>query len=275
VVSLAQLRELGLTRHQIEGRVAARRLRPLHRGVYAVGHEALTWRARVLAAVCACGPGALASHRAAGAIHGLISFSRIEVTVAHAARARRGIAVHRSRHIAAEDRTVVDAIAVTSVARTLVDLADVLNERQLTRAVRQAELLKVFDLRAVEAALARVAGRKGGHRLRRVLVAYQPEPHLLRSRAERKLKRLCERHRLPQPQFNVSVGGYEVDVYWPEAKLALEFDGVETHQTRFAFHEDRRRDRALAAEGVQTLRVTWLDLDAALAEQVRRILARR
>jgi very-short-patch-repair endonuclease len=275
VVSLAQLRELGLTRHQIEGRVAARRLRPLHRGVYAVGHEALTWRARLLAAVCACGPGALASHRAAGAIHGLISFSRIEVTVAHGARARRGIAVHRSRHIAAEDRTVVDGIPTTSVARTLVDLADVLNERQLTRAVRQAELLKVFDLRAIEAALARVPGRKGRHRLRRVLVAYHPEPHLLRSRAERKLKRLCERHHLPQPQFNASVAGCEVDVYWPEAKLALEFDGAETHYTRHAFHQDRRRDRALAVEGIQTLRVTWPDLDQGLAQQLREILSQR
>jgi very-short-patch-repair endonuclease len=275
VVSLAQLRELGLTRHQIEGRVAARRLLPLHRGVYAVGHEALTWRARLLAAVCACGPGALASHRAAGAIHRLISFSRIEVTVAHTARARRGIAVHRSRHTAAEDRTVVDAIPVTSVARTFVDLAEVLNERQLTRAVRQAELLKVFDLRAIEAALERVPGRRGRHRLRRALVAYQPESHFLRSRAERRLKALCMRYGLPKPQFNVQVCGHEVDAYWPEAKLALEFDGVETHYTRHAFHQDRRPDRALAAEGIQTLRVTWPDLDAALAEQVRRILARR
>ena len=275
MVSLGQLRELGLTRHQIEGRVAARRLRPLHRGVYAVGHEALTWRARLLAAIYACGPGALASHRAAGAIHGLIGFSRIEVTVAHNARARRGIAVHRSRHIAAEDRTVVDAIPTTSVARTFVDLAEALNERQLTRAVRQAELLNVFDLRAIEAALARVPGRKGRHRLKRVLVAYQPEPHLLRSRAEQKLKRLCERHHLPQPQFNVEVAGYEVDVYWPDAKLALEFDGAETHYTRHAFHQDRRRDRALAVEGVQTLRVTWPDLAGPLARQLRAILSQR
>ena len=275
MVSLGQLRELGLTRHQIEGRVAARRLRPLHRGVYAVGHEALTWRARLLAAIYACGPGALASHRAAGAIHGLIGFSRIEVTVAHNARARPGVAVHRSRHIAAEDRTVVDAIPTTSVARTFVDLAEVLNERQLTGAVRQAELLKVFDLRAIEAALARVPGRKGRHRLKRVLVAYQPEPHLLRSRAEQKLKRLCESDHLPQPQFNVEVAGYEVDVYWPDAKLALEFDGAETHYPRHAFHQDRRRDRALAVEGVQTLRVTWPDLAGPLARQLRAILSQR
>jgi very-short-patch-repair endonuclease len=97
----------------------------------------------------------------------------------------------------------------------------------------------------------------------------------MRSKAEEKLKQLCKRHRLPEPQFNVQVAGYEVDVYWPEAKLALEFDGAETHQTRFAFHADRRRDRALATEGVQTLRVTWPDLNAGLAEQVHVILRRR
>ena len=199
----------------------------------------------------------------------------IEVTAPRGRKPKPGITVHRSRLVHPDDRAEIDGIPTTSVARTLVDLADVLNERQLTRAVRQAELLKAFDLRAIEATLERLPGRKGRHRLRRVLAAYQPEPHLLRSRAERRLKRLCERHGLPQPQFNVEVAGYEVDVYWPQAKLALEFDGAETHQTRLAFHEDRRRDRALAAEGIQTLRVTWPDLERGLAEQVREILRRR
>jgi very-short-patch-repair endonuclease len=77
------------------------------------------------------------------------------------------------------------------------------------------------------------------------------------------------------PQFNVLVAGYEVDAYWPQAKLALEFDGAETHQTRFAFHEDRRRDRVLATEGIQVARVTWPDLDARLMGQVQAILQQR
>ena len=71
------------------------------------------------------------------------------------------------------------------------------------------------------------------------------------------------------------MAGFEVDVYWPEARLALEFDGAATHHTRHAFHADRRRDRALAVEGVQTLRVTWPDLAAPLAQQVLAILRRR
>ncbi len=276
VVSLQQLRELGLSRHRIEARVEAKRLYRLHRGVYAVGHEALTPKSHFIAAVYACGPGSLLSHRAAGALQGLLDATAvIEVTAPRGCKPKPGIVIHRSRHVHPDDRAQIDGIPTTSVARTLVDLADVLNERQLTRAVRQAELLKVFDLRAIEATIERLPGRKGRHRLKRVLVAYQPEPHLLRSKAEQRIKQLCERHHLPQPQFNADVNGYEVDAYWPQAKLALEFDGAETHQTRFAFHEDRRRDRALAAEGVQTVRVTWLDLDARLMEQVRKILSRR
>ena len=102
-----------------------------------------------------------------------------------------------------------------------------------------------------------------------------PSRHFLRSEAERRLKRLCEAHALPQPQFNVHVAGYEVDVYWPEARFALEVDGAATHHTRHAFHADRRRDRALAAEGIQVVRVTWPDLNGGLMEQVEAILRRR
>jgi very-short-patch-repair endonuclease len=276
VISRSQLRALGAAKDAIRRWVAEERLYRLHRGVYAVGHEALTPRSHYIAAVYACGPGSLLSHRAAGALQGLLDATAvIEVTAQRGCKPKPGIAVHRTRRVHPDDRSQVDGIPTTSVARTLVDLADVLNERQLTRAVRQAELLKVLDLRAIEATLERLPGRKGRHRLRRVLVAYQPEPHLLRSRAERRVKALCTRYGLPKPQFNVSVAGYEVDAYWPEARLALEFDGAETHQTRFAFHEDRRRDRALAAEGIQTLRVTWPDVGRAFAEQVRVILRQR
>jgi len=273
VVAWAQLRELGVPRHVVDSRVRARRWFGLHRGVYAVGHEALTWRSHLLAAVFACGPGALASHLAAGALHGLVRSARIEVSVPRGRRPKRGMTVHTSRSLRPEERTRVDAIPVTTVARTLVDHADVLPHDRLAKAIQQAEILRVFDLNALERAA--TPGRRGEHRLKRVLATYQPEPHLLRSRAERRLKQLSTQHSLGQPQFNVNVHGQEVDAYWPEANLALEFDGAETHNTRTAFHEDRRRDRALAAQGIQTIRVTWPDLNAALAEQVKEILRRR
>jgi very-short-patch-repair endonuclease len=277
VISLEQLRAIGLTRHRIEARLRAKRLYRLHRGVYAVGHQALTRKSHLIAAGYACGAGALVSHRDAGALHGLIGpgSQSTEVTAQRGCKPKPGITVHRSRSLHPDDRTVVDGIPTTSVARTLIDLAEVLSEERLAKAVHQAEVLRVFDLRGLEEALARVPGRKGRHRMRRVLVAHQPEPHLLRSRAERKLKALCRQNDLPQPQFNAWVAGYELDVYWPRQRLALEFDGAATHHTRHAFHEDRRRDRALATEGIQVARVTWPDLGPGLMAQVREILARR
>jgi very-short-patch-repair endonuclease len=276
VVTTAQLREAGLTGQGIRRRVEAGRLYALYRGVYAVGHQALTPKSRFIAAVYACGRGALASHRAAGALHGLVgSTSLLEVTAPRGCKAKRGIVVHRSRVVDHQDRAEVEGVPTTSVARTLVDLADVLNEKRLSKAVHQAEILRVFDLRALEQAQRRAGARSGAKRLTRVLTAYQPEPHFLRSEAERRLKRLCTDHSLPQPQFNVWVEGYELDAYWPEARFALEIDGAETHDTRHAFHADRRKDRALATKDIQVNRVTWPDLNGELAEQVQEILARR
>jgi very-short-patch-repair endonuclease len=275
VVSLAQLLELGLSRAAVEARLKRKRMVALHRGVYAVGHTALTIESHFIAAVYACGPGALLSYRCAGAVPGLLRWSpqTIDVTVAGERKARKGITVHRSRALGEADRTVVDGIPTTSVARTIVDLADVLTEERLAKLIGRAEVLRVFDLRALERAW--VAGRRGEHRLGRVLAAYQPEPHLLRSKAERRLKQLCAQHHLPQPQFNVQVAGYEVDVYWPDAGFVVEFDGARTHQTIHAFHDDRRRDRALATQGIQVARVTWPDLGPSLMEEVRAILRRR
>ena len=153
------------------------------------------------------------------------------------------------------------------------DLADVLSEERLAGAVHEAEVRRAFDLGAVEAALARLPGRKGRHKLRRVLAAYRPEPHFLRSEAERRFKQLCEDHSLPRPQFNVYIAGHELDVYWQDVQVAVEIDGAETHHTRRAFHEDRARDRRLAARAIRVVRVTWRDLDdgARLAAELRAI----
>jgi very-short-patch-repair endonuclease len=272
-VAWAQLRDLGVPRHLVDARLAARRWYALHRGVYAVGHGAITRHGHLLAAVYACGPGALASHRAAGAVHGLLRSDRIEVTAARGCKPKPGITIHRSRAIPDEDRASVAGIPVTGVARTLVDLADVLTDERLAKAIHQAEILRVFDLNALDRARGR--HRKGAGRLARVLSTYAPEPHLLRSEAERRLKQLCTKHALGQPLFNVQLHGYEVDAYWPAASLALEVDGASTHKTTRAFHEDRRRDRALAAQGIRVVRVTWPDLNAGLVDQLREILRRR
>jgi very-short-patch-repair endonuclease len=267
---------LGLTKHAVRRRVESKRLHPLYRGVYAVGHDALTPDSRRLAAVLACGPGALLSHRAAGAAQRLLPSSpQSEITVPHGRKSKPGIVIHRSRLIHPDDRSSVRGIPVTSVARTLVDLADVLNEERLARAVHEAEVQRVFDLGAVQAVAARLPGRKGMHKLSRVLAAYRPEPHFLRSEAERRFKQLCERHSLPQPQFNVYIAGQELDAWWEDVQIAVEIDGAEVHHTRRAFQEDRARDRRLAAQAIRVVRVTSRDLDddARLAAELRAIRA--
>jgi very-short-patch-repair endonuclease len=256
--------------------VAAAGLHRLHRGVYAVGHTALTNNSHLLAAVYACGPEALASHRAAGGLWRLLrSRQPIEVTAPRSRTKHDGIVVHRSRLIADEDRAVIDDIPVTSVARTLVDLAEVLTERRLADAVHESEVQRVFDLTKIERVLDRLSGRTGRHKLRRVLAFYQDVQPFTRSRAERRVFAMCKAQGLPKPQVNTWIDSYEVDFYWPDAKLGLEFDGEAVHRTRRAFHEDRARDRALAARGIHVVRATWRDDEAALAVELRRILAVR
>ena len=273
VVSRAQLAGLGLTRNAIRRRVERCRLVRLHAGVFAVGHTALTTDSRRLAAVLACGPQALLSHRSAAILWGLLSYSpQLEVTAPRSIGPRPGIATHRSRAIHPEDRATRRAIPVTSLARTLVDLADVVDERRLASAVHEAEVRRVFDLDALERTLARLPGRRGTPRLERALAAYRPEPGFTRSWAERRFVELCERRGLPRPQTNLWIGGCEIDAYWPDAGLAVEIDG-RTHRTRHAFQEDRERDRHLATLGIQVLRVTAVDLrdERRLASQLKEI----
>ncbi len=249
---------------------------PQYRGVYAVGHTALTGKSHLIAAVYACGDEALASHRAAGRLWGILRGGPpIEVTGARSRVPGKRFLLHRSRLIHEEDRALIDNIPVTSVARTLVDLADVLPEKQLANAVHEAEVKRFFDLRQVERVLERLPGRKGRHKLRRVLSAYRDVQPFTRSRAERLVLRMCEDHGLPMPSTNTWIGAHEVDFHWPEAGLVLEFDGGAVHRTTRAFYEDRKRDRALAAMGIHVVRATGRDEPAALAAELRAILSIR
>jgi very-short-patch-repair endonuclease len=275
IVEWEQLREAGLSRREIERRVEAGWLVPQHRGVYAVGHTALTYYSHLIAAVYACGPQALASHRSAGKLWGILRGSQpIEVTAPRSRKPKKGFTLHRSRLIHPEDGATIDNIPVTSLARTLVDLADVLSEERLADAVNEAELRQIFDLKPVERVLERLPGRNGRHKLNRVLATYRPVQPVTRSKGERLVYRICEQHGLPRPRVNTWVHSGEVDFYWPEAGLVLEFDGG-VHQTTRAFYEDRERDRELAAQGIHVVRATDRDEPAVLAKELQAILAVR
>jgi hypothetical protein len=257
VVARNQLRELGWSDAAIHRAVAEARLRRIHLGVYAVGHCSLRVEGRWLGAVLACGPGAALSHRSAAAFWELHGSDRAQIDVI--GLRRRGtvdpaIDLHRTRRLDAGDVTMHRGLRVTSVARTLVDLAGVVHAPVLERAVAQAEVLGLYDHAALCGLLDRSSGRRGAGALRAAIGA---APAMTRSELERRFLRLCGRNGIPAPVVNATVCGYEVDFLWPEARLVVETDGHAYHRTRHAFEVDRRRDAELLIAGYRVLRITY------------------
>lgn len=274
-ITLSQLRALGLSASAVRSRVTAGRLRRLYRGVYAFGHVALRPEGRILAAVLACGPNAVASHRAAADLLGLLKSARTVVDVTapgRAPRPRKGIDVHGSRMLERVDVTTVRGIPCTSVARTLLDLAEVVDRRGVERACEQAEVLRLFDRTAIEEVLARAQGRKGAALLGGVLADHYAVEAPTRSELEKLLIRLCEQAGVPRPRVNSQVSGGEADFVWPAERLIVETDGYATHGTRRAFEHDRARDSGLTLQGWRVVRITWRQLTGA-PDQVAATLA--
>lgn len=262
VVSRRQLGVLGLSAHGIAEWVRTGRLVRLHQGVYAFGHDRLRVEGRWLAAVMAGGPGAVLSHRDAAQLWELrqSSASVIDVTVPsqNGRIRRRGIRIHRSGRLTAKEVTTRSGIPVTTVARTLLDLADVLDVQALRRAVTEAEYTNRFDLTALHAVVRSNPGRRG----RQVMEAVHGRRHRTRSPLEDRFLTFIEQHGVEEPQTNVWIEGYEVDFLWTRAGLVVELDGVAAHTTRAALNADRLRDRRLWRAGLRTMRLTADALDA-------------
>jgi very-short-patch-repair endonuclease len=234
----------------VRDRAAAGKLHRLHQGVYAVGHTVLKAEGRTLAAVLACGAGTVTSHRTAARLHNLRPDNRALVDViapGRAGRSRKGIRVHRGMLIP-EDITTINAIPSTSVARTLIDLAAELPERAVEKACNQAEILRVFDLTAIDQLLARAGGHTGAARLRAVLQANRFLDTFTENDLEEAMFGICRSFDLPQPKSNYWIGNYKADFAWPEYRLIVETDGYASHSTRRAFKHDRQRDRQLLRE---------------------------
>ena len=253
VVALWQLVALGIDRNAVAYRVRVGRLQRIHVGVFAVAHARLTRQGYAMAAVLACGPGAVLSHRWAARQWGLLGGAPVRPEVSCPRRRRRpGITTHRA-DLPDAHMTVHDGIPVTSVARTLLDLADVAPPRLVERALHQAEVLRLFDLRALEDVLARANGRRGAGVLRAALAT---EPAFTRSELEERFLALVRAAGLPSPRMNTFVEGFEVDAYWPQQKLAVELDSRRYHHTTRNFETDRERDVILLKAGVRTARIT-------------------
>ena len=235
----------------------------VHRGVYSVGQPRVTGRAAWMAAILASGDGALLSHRSAGAHLGIAPSAtpHIDVTVAARRPARPGIKLHCVRHLHPADRTKLDGIPVTSVARTLLDLAEVVSSDRLARAVENADRLRLLDLRAADELCSRSRGRHGLKPLRAALSDYAPLYTETRSELERRFLAVCRHAGLARPSVNASLAGLEVDALWRDQRLVVELDGYAFHGTRAAFERDRARDTRLQLAGYRVLRVTSRMLD--------------
>ena len=271
VVGAWQLLAMGVSRPRIKYRVATGLLFRLHRGVYAVGRRTLTRRGHWMAAVLACGAGAVLSHRSAAALHELRDTNqrKTDVTVPGDWRADRPTIRIHSSTLDSEDVAIVDGIPVTSVARTILDLAGDLQDDSLLRVVEEADRRETFDLRAMERVMARRPTAKGIAELRHILADYRDTPDT-RSKLERDFWALIKTAGLPPPQLNTMVAGFLVDVCWPEWRLVVELDSRGFHARRRAFETDRIRDATLQRHGFRILRITYKrvqeDPDAVLAD---------
>jgi very-short-patch-repair endonuclease len=258
VVTTGQLLSAGIYSSGISNRRAAGRLHRIHRGVYAVGHPNIGNEGRWMAAVLACGDGAVLSHCTAALLWRMLPVTPgaerrdypIDVTLqgGNGRKSRPGIRIHRSTTLSLTDCTRRRGIPVTTPARTLEDLRRVLPDKQFAKALREAEYLGL----AIDSAF---------------------KTDRTRTELEARFMALVRRHRLQWPEVNVRVDRFEVDFLWRPRRLIVEVDGWESHRTRSAFEEDRARDARLQGLGYQVLRFTWRQIENDPREVARTIRA--
>lgn len=277
-VTSNQLAALGVGRRTVDRWLASGRLRRVYRGVYVIGPQPLTRHARWLAAVLARGPGAVLSHESAAALWGLAGDRReVDVTTSggHRGQSDTGIRLHRGK-LARDEWMLRDGIPVTTVARTLFDLAETVGPPQLKSAWDEAGRLHLLRIKQVAMVYERGCGRRARTGIEPLLSAaltYDDERR--RSPLEDRFAAFVRAHRLPPPQTNVLVDGDEVDALWPAARLIVELDSWEFHAHRAAFEEDRNRDADHLLLDYRTIRVTHRRLDREpdrLAVQIRTLL---
>jgi very-short-patch-repair endonuclease len=268
VVSRKELLEAGLSERQVDYRVQTGVLLVEFPGVYRAGHRAPSVEARYLAAVKACGEGAVVSGLAAAYLFGLVRgpAPRPEVT-APTERRVKGVKT-RARHLDPGDVTVWRGIPVTSVPRTLVDLSSLRSLDELARACHEAGVRHRTTPTQVEGVLARTPRAKGAANLRRVL---RGEVHVMLSKLERRFLALLREHGLPLPITNKRAGTKRVDCRWPQHHLTVELDSYTFHNSRHAWEQDRRREREAHARGDQHRRYTHHDVTEEPAQMLREL----
>jgi very-short-patch-repair endonuclease len=235
-----------------------------------------------MAAVLAAGTEAVLSHRTAAMLWGLIprAGGAIEVTRPTNARRRSQIVLHRSP-LPEDERTHVDGIPVTSLSRSILDLAAIGSRRQVERALNEAQILGLTDPLSIPDLLERYPRRRGSMVLRGLLDCDEGVGGVTRSDLEERFVAFLDAHDLPTPRLNadLAVAGrfLSVDCLWPDQRVIVELDGQAVHGTARAFEADRERDRLLLVHGWRVMRITWRQLHdqrASIAADLRTILIR-
>jgi Protein of unknown function (DUF559) len=284
VVSLEQLEGLGLTGDAVVKRAESGRLYRVHQRAYSLMPRVTTQRGKFMAAVLACGPGAVLSHRSAAYLWGLVDewVEPIDVTAPNRrGRSPDGVAAHRDGSLRPVDKTKLHGIPCTSLARTLLDYAGVAPEWELGRAVAQAEVLGVLDWDALRSLLRRGRRRRGVARLRLVVDSLHPDTKRTRGDLERLFLAMCIRAELPQPEVNIWLdipGGkaLQADFLWRGARLIVEADSRGFHDTASAFEYDRKREQRFQAASWRVSRCTWAQVEREpqrLAATIRSLLS--
>jgi very-short-patch-repair endonuclease len=275
VVARWQLLDAGLTARQVKLRLRNGRLHEVHRGVYLPGHAVLTAHARDMAALLACGPHAILSHRSAAALWQLLSYpasARACVTIPPGRSATKPrIEVHRAA-IPQADVRWRERMSLTSPPRTILDLAGELGSHDLERLVAEANYRRVASAREIREQLERNPGKRGNATLR-IVLDVPGGPARTRSPAERQVLRLLREAGLTGYELNQRIHGFEVDVLWRELSFAVEIDGYDAHSGRLAFERDRLKVATLKAQGLDVMPITPRQLrddpDGVVARLVR------
>lgn len=257
VVARKEMLRAGVTRRQIDWRLGDGRLHRVHPGVYRVGHAAPNLEARYLAAVRAGGEDALLGGPAAAFLFAVIrGHVPTPLVLTSTKRRVRGVTTRRSHNLR-DDATTWRGIPVTTVPRTLVDLAAILPSDELARACHEAWVKHHTGPEQIEKVLALRPNTPGAGKLRRILRGDVP---VTLSALESRFLTLLREHGLPLPETNRRVGGSLVDCRWPEHWLTVELDGYRYHSSRHAWEQDRRRERETRARGDEFRRYTYGDV---------------
>ena len=229
-----------------------------------------------MAAVLAVGPDAVLSHRPAAARWGIRpgASGPVDVSVPRKLRSTKNVRVHEA-NLLADEVTVLEGIPVTTVSRTLFDLASVASPHETRRAMHEAEFLRLADALSLDDLVGRHRGERGTKTIRTILVDGRIGDSITRSELEDRFLAFLDARGLPRPEVNVLVQGIEVDCLWREQRVVVELDGHASHTTRATFESDRARDRMLVVAGHSVVRVTWRHLHQeadSLDEDLRALL---